>query len=62
MLKEESIDEILQLPQRKLVVAQYDIDLGLDARNEIFILMVEESSGSAGGRAAGSGSLPRRAS
>ena len=56
MLKEESIDEILQLPQRKLVVAQYDIDLGLDARNEIFILMVEESSGSAGGRAAGSGS------
>ena len=50
MLKEESIDEILQLTQRKLVIAQYDIDLGLNARNEVFILMVEESSGSAGGR------------
>ena len=56
MLKEECINDILQLPQRKLVVAQHDIDLGLDARNEIFILMVEESSRSAGGRAAGSGS------
>jgi hypothetical protein len=56
MLKEESIDDVLQLPQRKLVVAQYDIDLGLDTINEVFILMVEESSGSAGGRAAGSGS------
>jgi hypothetical protein len=56
MLKDESIDDILQLPQRKLVVAQYDLDLGLHARNEVFILMVEESSGSAGGRAGGSGS------
>jgi hypothetical protein len=56
MSKEECIDDILQLAQRKLVVAQYDIDLGSDARNEVFILMVEEASGSAGGRAAGSGS------
>ena len=52
MLKEESIDEILQLTQRKLVVAQYDIDLGLNARNEVFILMVEELSESAGGERA----------
>ncbi len=50
-----SIDEILRLPQRKLVVAQSDVVLDKKSRNEIFILMVEESRGSAGGRAAGSG-------
>lgn len=50
-----SIDEVLQLPQRKLVVAQSDVALDKKSRNEIFILMVEESKGSAGGRAAGSG-------
>ena len=51
----DSIDAILQLPQRKLVVAQSDVYLDKQAKNEIFILMVEESKGSAGGRAAGSG-------
>ncbi len=51
----ESIDAILQLPQRKLVVAQNDVYLDKQAKNEIFILVVEESRGSAGGRAAGSG-------
>jgi hypothetical protein len=50
-----SIDAILQLPQRKLVVAQSDVYLDGQEKNEIFILMVEESRGSAGGRAAGSG-------
>lgn len=50
------IDAILQLPQRKLVISQNDIYLDdKQAKNEIFILMVEESRGSAGGRAAGSG-------
>jgi hypothetical protein len=52
---QDSIDTILQLPQRKLVVAQGDVYLDKKAKNEIFILMVEESKGSAGGRAAGSG-------
>ena len=51
----DSIDSILQLPQRKLVVSQKDIYLDRQEKNEIFILMVEESRGSAGGRAAGSG-------
>ncbi|AFU58211.1 hypothetical protein Ngar_c12710 [Candidatus Nitrososphaera gargensis Ga9.2] len=51
----DSIDAILQLPQRKLVVAQNDVYLDKQVKNEIFILMVEESKGSAGGRAAGSG-------
>lgn len=50
------IDAILELPQRKLVVAQSDVYLDSEQmKNEIFILMVEESKGSAGGRAAGSG-------
>jgi hypothetical protein len=49
------IDAILQLPQRKLVVAQSDVFLDRKTKNEIFVLMVEESRGSAGGRAAGSG-------
>jgi hypothetical protein len=52
----ESIDELLQLPQRKLIVAENDIDLVTNIRNDIFILMVEDSQRSAGGRAGGSGS------
>ncbi len=51
----ESIDTILQLPQRKLVISENDIHLDKQIINDIFILMVEESYGSAGGRAAGSG-------
>lgn len=54
-MPEESIDEILQHPARKIVVAETDIDLTADNKIDIFILLVEESSGSAGGRAAGSG-------
>jgi hypothetical protein len=51
----DSIDAILQLPQRKLVIAKSDVLLNRKMSNEIFILMVEESTGSAGGRAAGVG-------
>ena len=52
----EAIDAILQLSQRKLVVSQNEVHLdNKHQKNEIFILMVEESRGSAGGRAAGSG-------
>lgn len=51
----ESIDKILRLPQRKLVVSEHEVSLDRPTRNEIYILMVEESRGSAGGRAAGSG-------
>jgi hypothetical protein len=55
LMSADSIDSVLQLPQRKLVVSQADVQLDKPARNEVFILMVEESRGSAGGRAAGSG-------
>jgi hypothetical protein len=51
----DSIDAILQLPQRKLVIAKSDVLLDGQINNDIFILMVEESIGSAGGRAAGVG-------
>ena len=38
------------------MVAENDIDLTLNTENTIFILMVEASPGSAGGRGGGSGS------
>ncbi len=56
MVLTESIDGVLRLPQRKLIVAENDIDLVTNVSNDIFILMVEDSQGSAGGRAGGSGS------
>ena len=55
VLMSDSIDAILQLPQRKIVIAQNDVFLDKQIKNDIFILMVEESIGSAGGRAAGLG-------
>lgn len=50
------IDDVLQKPQRKLVVSETDLCLDKKSSNKVFVLMVEESRGSAGGRAAGSGS------
>jgi hypothetical protein len=41
---------------KKLIVAENDIDLDINMPNNIFILRVEDSRGSAGGRAGGSGS------
>lgn len=54
-LMSDSIDAILKLPQRKIVVAENDVFLDQQIKNDIFILMVEESIGSAGGRAASFG-------
>src|SRR5919199_3502868 len=51
-----NLDEVLKLPKRKLVVSLNDITLDKkNYKNIIFILMVEESFGSAGGRGGGSG-------
>ncbi|MDQ3717959.1 MAG: hypothetical protein M3298_04355 [Thermoproteota archaeon] len=47
----DSIDTILQLPQRKIIVAENDVFLDQEIKNDIFVLMVEESIGSAGSRA-----------
>ena len=51
-----SLEEVLLLPTRKLVVASTDIDLRKSEDCTVFVLLVEESLGSAGGRAGGSGS------
>jgi hypothetical protein len=51
----ELIEDILMLHGRKIIVADSEIDLSEKDMNDIFILFVEESRGSAGGRAAGSG-------
>lgn len=44
----ELIDEILMLHGRKIIVADSEIDLSAINMNDIFILFVEESRGSAG--------------
>jgi hypothetical protein len=53
------VSEILNLPRRKLIVSSQEINLnvtdGREKENTIFVLMVKESSGSAGGRGGGSG-------
>lgn len=56
MTNYDSLEEVLLLPTRKLVVASTDIDLGKSHDCTVFVLLVEESVGSAGGRAGGSGS------
>ena len=57
MRMENELNYVLQLPKRKLIVSLNDIRLNKnsDIENIIFILMVEESFGSAGGRGGGSG-------
>lgn len=51
-----SLEEILLLPNRKLVVSSNEIDLSKPESAIVFVLLVGESFGSAGGRAGGSGS------
>ncbi len=55
----EDLVSIIQLPQRKLIVSLMDIDLtfsaDIESTNTIFVLMIKESRGSAGGRGGGSG-------
>jgi hypothetical protein len=58
---EKKLNEIFQIPKRKLVVSLNDISMNNNnndnnnTENIVFILMVEESFGSAGGRGGGSG-------
>ncbi len=54
-IMESILDQILKKPKRKLIVSSNDIILNKNIDNIIFILMVEESLGSAGGRGGGSG-------
>lgn len=55
---ESRLNQVLQIPKRKLIVSLNDIILkrdGSESENVVFVLMVEESLGSAGGRGGGSG-------
>lgn len=56
MINFSSLEEVLSLPTRKLVVASTEVDLSKSEHSIVFVLLVEESFGSAGGRAGGSGS------
>ena len=50
-----SLDSELLDIMRKIVVCTNDIDLSKKTQNTVFILFVEESQGSAGGRIGGTG-------
>ena len=51
------LESILLNHQRKLLVTYKELDLAdISSFNQIFILLIEESKGSAGGRGGGSGS------
>ncbi len=55
---DNELNEILQSSKRKLVISLSDIALSKNhdnAENIVFVLMVEESRGAAGGRGGGSG-------
>ncbi len=56
---ESRLNQVLQIPKRKLIVSLDDITLDKagvrESENMVFVLMVEESLGSAGGRGGGSG-------
>ncbi|HEX5904688.1 MAG TPA: hypothetical protein VFY50_01430 [Candidatus Nitrosocosmicus sp.] len=58
-MNKQDLSNLIKLPQRKLIVSSNDIDLtfssGKDTTNTIFVLIVRESRGSAGGRGGGSG-------
>jgi hypothetical protein len=53
--KSESLNIILLDGVRKIVVCKNDINLSKKSDNTIFVLFVEESKGSAGGRIGGAG-------
>ena len=51
------LESLLLNHQRKLLVTYKELDLAdISSLNQIFILLIEESKGSAGGRGGGSGS------
>jgi hypothetical protein len=54
-VESESLESIFSHGARKVIVCKNDIDLSKKNDNTIFILFVEESQGSAGGRIGGAG-------
>ena len=53
--RSNSLDSIFQDEARKILVCKNEINLSTKNENTIFILFVEESKGSAGGRIGGGG-------
>ncbi len=51
----EELDAMLRDPARKLVVSADYVDLASGGRNELYIMLIEEAGGAAGGRAGGFG-------
>jgi len=52
----KELESLLLNPQRKLLVTYKEVDFtDISSVNQIFILLIEESKGSAGGRGGGSG-------
>jgi hypothetical protein len=51
----DEFERMLILPKRKIIIALNEINLSKKFENIVFLLIVEESMGSAGGRAGGSG-------
>jgi len=49
------LEKLLLLPNRKIIVALNEINLREPYENKVFLLMIEESRGAAGGRGGGSG-------
>ena len=52
---QQNLEYIIKLPQRKLLVCSTDFNLQKNNDNYVYILMIQESKGSAGGRGGGSG-------
>lgn len=49
------LEKLLLLPNRKIIVALNEINLRETFENKVFLFMIEESRGAAGGRGGGSG-------
>ncbi|MDX1373388.1 MAG: hypothetical protein R3321_13020 [Nitrososphaeraceae archaeon] len=49
------LEKLLLLPDRKIIVTLNEINLLETSENKVFLLIVEESRGAAGGRGGGSG-------
>jgi hypothetical protein len=56
LVDDDTLENTLLLSKRKLVVTSNELDLSSQESAWVFVLMVDESLGSAGGRAGGSGS------
>jgi hypothetical protein len=55
MVNLSELESIIEDPQRKIIVSEDFVDLSSSSSNLLFIIMIDESVGAAGGRAGGFG-------